>query len=406
MSLVRFVAWRFMLKGTEKGTFSGMTLFAWLAIGVGVGAMSSLLSVMYGFESALKDRILKAFPHVMVKAAEVGALIDYDEKWTEQIKKIKGVRRVFPYVETEMIVQGDSRALGSVVWGLPKAEWERLANDENSTLTSKSKKPSNKNLPKIVLGSELAYRVDASNGGELQLLSPLGRTGPMGLIPQSEVVEVSGIYSSGHYDFDQQYAFLELGDAQDLLKKGNRITGWQVWGDDVEDADALEIAIAKILPTEWEAQSWTKFNSALFQSLRLEQYAMFSILSFAIIIAVMNIVITLMMHVSHKKKNIGILRAIGASTAQVRRIFIWQGAFLGGVGLCIGAALTVLILVYIKYFSSYQLPDIYYDRSIPIEIRPLSMVLIYVVATVMIYIATLYPSWRAAKLDPIEAIRE
>lgn len=402
MSLVRFVAWRFMLKGTEKGTFSGMTVFAWIAIGFGVGAMSSLLSIMYGFESALKDRILKAFPHVMVRSPQVGNLVDYDPSWTEKLKNIRGAVRVVPYLETEMIVQGDSRALGGVVWGLPKEDLSKMAGS-----VTKGSAPADKSkIPQVVLGSELSYRVDASAGSRIQLMSPLDRGGAMGLVPHSEVFEVSGIFSSGHYDFDQQYVFLELEDAQDLVRRGNKITGWQVWGKDVEDADELAAAIGKVIPSSLEAQSWTKFNAALFYSLKLEQYAMFTILSFAILIAVMNIAITLMMNVAQKKKNIGILRAIGASKSQVRRIFIWQGAFLGGVGLSLGAGLTILFLVCVKFLSPYQLPEIYYDRSIPVEIRPLSLLLIYVVATILIFLATLYPSAKATKLDPVEAIRE
>jgi lipoprotein-releasing system permease protein len=401
MPLVRWVAWRFMLKGTERGTFSAMTLFAWLAIGVGVGAMGSLLSVMYGFETTLRERVLTAYPHILVRARDLNRGIAESAKWNDFFSKVPGVRRAVPYLESEMIVQGDRRASGVVVWGVPNSEFaairERIAGEVPS---------SNSKLPQLVMGSELAHRLDANVSSTVRILSPLEKSGALGALPQSEIYQVSGLYTSGHLDFDEQYVFLELSDAQALLRKEKTITGWHLWTDSAEAGEKLQPKIASLIPAEWEAQSWSMFNAALFHSLRLEQYSMSTILSFAILIAVMNIVITLTMHANHKRKNIGILRALGASRSQVRRIFIWQGAFLGGIGLCIGGLLTLLIIVYLRYLSPFQLPAFYYDRSIPIEVRPFSMLVIYVVATLLIFLATLYPSHKAASLDPIEAIRE
>ncbi len=402
MNVVRWVAWRFMLKGTEKGTFSAMTFFAWLAIGVGIGAMSSLLSVMYGFESTLRDRVLTAYPHLMIKPVDGSSFISKYEPWTETFQKIPGIVRAVPYLESEMIVQSDRRAIGAVVWGVPPQEFVAMGDKlvEGRAPSKKSK------LPQLVVGSELSYRLDADVGSQVRIMSPLERTGVMGTMPQSETYEVSGLYKSGHYDFDEQYLFLDLSDAQYLLKKGNSISGWHLWATSADEGQRLKAKVAALLPADWTVQSWTEFNSALFHSLKLEQYSMFTILSFAILIAVMNIVITLMMHANHKRKNIGILRAIGASAGQVRNIFIWQGAFLGGIGLLLGAFLTVVILSYLKFFSTFQLPAFYYDRSIPVEIRPMALVLIYAVAVVLIFLATLYPAQKASTLDPIEAIRE
>jgi lipoprotein-releasing system permease protein len=379
-----------------------MTLFAWLAIAVGVWAMVSFLSIMFGFETSLKERVLKAYPHVMVKRKRGSAPIAGYDEWTRKLGQISGVTKVVPYAEAEMIVQSDRRTLGGIVWGMPVENLDRFRGD---MVEGKLPNPASK-TPQVVLGRELAHRLGLETGGELRLVSPTQMRGAMGLVPQSQVFQVSGLYASGHYEFDQQYVFLILEDAQDLLKWKGAISGWHLWTDTLERAEQAQKDIEPLLPPEWEAESWTRFNEALFSSLKLEQYAMFAILSFAILIAVMNIVITLMMHVTHKRRNIGILRALGASKAQIKRVFFWQGAYLGLVGLALGAAFTVVFLLYLRFFSTYLLPEIYYDRTVPIELRPGPVILIYVVATVMIFLATLVPSSRAAAIDPIEAIRE
>lgn len=402
MSTIRAIAWRFMMKGTEKGHFSLLTFFSWIAIGVGVAAMAGLLSVMYGFENSLKTKVLNAYPHIIISPKEGSLPIKDDNQLLNQIKSQTGVVKVVPYIEREMIFQSQTRALGGVVWGLKQEDFDRV----KKGLVEGNLPKVNSALPELVMGRELAHRLNIDPGDEIKIISPIAKTGVMGAIPKSEVFKVSGLYASGHYEFDEQYLYMDMADAQDLMDWESSISGYHVWTPAFKNADSVQKTLSPILPSNLKAESWSVFNAALFESLKLEQYCMSTILSFAILIAVMNIVITLMMHVTHKRKNIGILRAIGASKDQIQNIFIWQGTWMGIVGLSLGAILTTLFIVYVKYFSSYQLPDIYYDRSIPIELRPMSFVFIFGGAIVFIYLATIFPSRRASKLDPIEAIRE
>lgn len=402
MVFERFTSMRFMMKGTDKGTFSPMTLFSWAAIAIGIGAMCSLLSVMYGFEHELKARVLNAYPHVMVKSKVRSEPIKNYEAILSEIQRLPELERVTPYIEAEMVLQSDYRTLGGVVWGVNEIELKRLSKNVSQGVAPSQ----DSRVSEALLGSELAERLGIAIGQKLKLISPIQKSGPMGMLPDSQTFLVSGTYTSGHYEFDQGYLFVPLEEAQDLVRIGNAITGFQIWAKNIDDADKLSHRIHALLPENLESQSWTEFNSALFSSLKMEQFAMFAILSFAILIAVMNLVITLMMNASNKKKHIGILRALGASAEQIRKVFLYQGAWMGLVGILMGTILFVGFVVYVKYFSTFQLPEFYYDRSIPVELRPIPIFCVYFVASALIFFATLLPAVRASRLDPIEAIRE
>lgn len=402
MKIVRSIAWRFMMKGTEKGHFSLLTLFSWLAIGVGIAAMCGLLSVMYGFESSLKSKVLNAYPHIIVSPAEGGNSIEDDPQVLKKISTHRRVTRTVPFIEREMILQSRTRSLGGVIWGLTLKDFDRV----QKGIVEGEIPRENSEVPEVVLGRELAHRLNLNIGEKVKVISPTTKVGLMGSVPKSETFKVSGFYVSGHYEFDEQYLYMLKEDAQDLLGWNKKISGYHLWTSKMDDADSVQMSLSLVLSSDLKAESWSVFNAALFQSLKLEQYCMSTILSFAILIAVMNIVITLMMHVTHKRKNIGILRALGASKAQIQSIFVWQGTWMGIVGLSLGAVLTLLFIIYVKYLSKYQLPEIYYDRTIPIDIRPISFLVIFISAVGFIYLATLFPAKKAAKLDPIEAIRE
>jgi lipoprotein-releasing system permease protein len=247
-----------MWKGTEEGKLSPMTVFGWLALGIGVWAMGSLLSVMYGFEGALKERVLTAYPHVLVRP-KVGSVpvVNYKDL-TSKIEKVEGVIRVTPYIEVEMILESEFRSLGAVIQGLPQAEIQR----KKATLKGGDLPDPTSPRAQAIVGNELARRLGLAVGSQIKVISPVETTGPMGLVPKSQVYEVVGIFSSGHYQFDEQYLYVSLEDAQDLLKKGDIITGWQVWGDSYESADSVQKSVSPILPETLEAQSWSVFNAA------------------------------------------------------------------------------------------------------------------------------------------------
>jgi len=396
--LTRSLAWRFMIKSTTKGKLSILTLLSWIAIAVGVGVMGGLLSIMYGLETSLKKSILRSYPHVFIKPKVVSDKINNHQKWTDALQKLPEVSRVVPYVESEMIAQSQNRTLGVVVHGVPKDELERL----NAFLVQ-GKSPLQGKMPQGILGVELAHHLGLQIDETFLLVSPFKRSGAMGVAPEATRFEMSGVFSTGHYDFDKQAIYLSLEEAQFLLQKNTSISGWQIWLKNESDAEDFSSRLVGVLPEPWQAQSWQVFNGALFQSLKLEQIGMAVILGFAILIAALNISITLLMNVNNKKSNIGILRAMGLSSYRVQNIFLWQGVWTGVVGLLGGALLAFIIIFYAQNF--YEFPEIYYVRNVPVEIRPWSLATIYISASFLILIGTLYPAYRASQIHPIEAIR-
>ena len=379
-----------------------MTLFAWAAIGVGVAAVCCLLSVMYGFESALKTRVLTASPHISIEP-KGGQIVLMDDSITHALETAQGVDHVVAFVEREMIAMSEDRSYGVVVRGIRESDFKHwLIGLKAGGIPSLESK-----LPGVVVGSELANQLEVSVGDEIRLLSPTQRSGGIGgQVPRSATFVVSGLYTSGHYEFDHQFLIMLLEDASDLLRVGKSISGWQVWTKDLDDSQKIADQLQTMLPENLVAIHWSEQNAALFQSLKLEQFAMGFILGLAILIAMMNMVITLTTQVTAKRKHIGVFRALGASKQQIKSMFMWQGIWLGVSGIGLAALLITGFIIFVKNFSTFQLPDIYYDRSIPIEVRPLTFFIVFFVAMVFIFLSTQFPSRKAANMDPIEAIRE
>ncbi|MFM8313940.1 MAG: ABC transporter permease, partial [Deltaproteobacteria bacterium] len=267
MAITRNIAWRFMMKGTEKGQFSLMTFFSWTAIGVGVAAMCGLLSVMYGFENSLKTKVLNAYPHIIVSLRDSNGHLFDNPQSVKNLNSQPGVVRVVPFIEREMILQSKTRSLGGVIWGLKQPDFDRV----KKGLVEGELPSEQSQTPEVVMGQELAHRLHLFPGDEVKIISPISKTGLMGAMPKSEIFKVSGLYASGHYEFDEQYIYMQMEDAQDLLGWNQEISGYHVWTPEIEQADAVQKSLEPFIDKTLKAESWSVFNAALFQSLKLEQ---------------------------------------------------------------------------------------------------------------------------------------
>jgi lipoprotein-releasing system permease protein len=256
----------------------------------------------------------------------------------------------------------------------------------------------------IIVGKELAARLGTFVGDTINVISPSGTPGPLGIVPKIRKFEVVGIFDSGMYEYDSTLAYISMATAQDFFNTGDAVTGVEVKVDDIFAADRIAKEIEEALGFPYWARDWMKLNKNLFSALQLEKMMMFIILILIILVASFNIIGTLTMIVVEKSREIAILKAMGATRREVMRIFMVDGLVIGGVGTAIGIPLGLVVCYLLQSF--YTLPsDIYYISHLPIRIQPLDILVISLSAVAISFIATLYPSWQAARLNPSEALR-
>jgi lipoprotein-releasing system permease protein len=261
----------------------------------------------------------------------------------------------------------------------------------------------------ILIGRELTYILGVQPLSKVKLISPFGRVTPLGnRAPLNRVFTVAGTFQANYYDFDTKVAFTTLEEAQDLLGMNqDEISLIEVYVDDIYKAGEIKSAIISAIDGEsYWGRDWMQMNMSLFSALKLEQTAMFVILTLIILVAAFNIASTLIMMVTEKTRDIAILKAMGATSGQVRRIFTVQGLIVGTVGTLGGLVVGVVLCLLLKRYEFITLPpEIYLMSTLPVEIRPLQILAITIVSMSISYLATLYPSHQAAKLDPVEALR-
>ncbi|MDP2991862.1 MAG: FtsX-like permease family protein, partial [Deltaproteobacteria bacterium] len=260
--------------------------------------------------------------------------------------------------------------------------------------------------PGIIIGRELAKNLGVIRGDRVQLMSPTGMITPVGVIPRMEAFKIVGIFDCGMFEYDSSMAFISLRAAQSLLGLGNRITGLEVKVADIYKADQVAAAINNTLGYPYWTRDWMKMNKNLFSALKLEKIAMFIILALIVLVAAFNIVSTLIMVVMEKNKDIAILKSMGATRKSIMKIFVMEGVIVGFTGTILGVIGGFGLTSLLKKYKFIKLPsDVYYISTLPVKVEALDVALISLAAIVISFLATLYPSWQASRLEPATALR-
>jgi lipoprotein-releasing system permease protein len=404
------IALRYLRARRQESFVSVISGFSLVGIALGVATLIIVMAVMNGFRHELLSRILGLNGHLTVQAS-IGTLTNFDAM-AARVRAVKSVTRVAPIVDGQVMATENGIASGVIVRGMRR--------DDLKTLTTVSKSLSDGALAhfdggdSVIVGARLADRMRIVPGGKITLIAPRGNVTPFGVTPRVKTYTVAGTFRIGMSEYDQTFVFMPLTEAQLYFNMGASVNGLEVMMQDPDRVNELVEPIQRAAGPYARIITWQDMNSSLFSALEVERNVMFLILTLIILVAALNIVSGLIMLVKDKSPDIAILRTMGAPRGAVMRVFLIAGASIGVFGTLAGFIIGVVFCLNIETIrqalsalTGTQLfnPEIYFLSRMPAEMDPAEVISVVVMALALSFLATLYPSWRAARLDPVEALR-
>ena len=400
-----FIALRYLKSRKRHRGISFNTVISTGGVALGVMALLVVLSVMSGFHEDLRKKILGVNAHIVVLNYTGGI-----ENHEEVIKKLRVLPRVTgasPFVLGQVMVSKGDKAHGVYLRGIdPVYEDQTTSLREHMKEGSLDLLSSDSTPPGIILGGELSNILGTYVGDTVNVISPVQEIGPLGMLPRVRKFRVVGTFEVGMYEYDTNLVLTSLESAQRFFRTGTSITGIELRIDDIYKAPEVREEVQKVLGPSFYAKDWMQMNRNLFSALKLEKYTMFVILTLIILVASFNIVSTLTMNVIEKEREIAILKAMGATNRGIMSIFVLQGFLIGLVGTTIGVICGYLLGYLLNTYEIIKLPaDVYYLSHLPVKMKVSDFVAVSFSAICISFLATIYPAYQAARLDPVEPLR-
>jgi lipoprotein-releasing system permease protein len=398
---------RYMKAKRKQAFISVISAFSVLGVMLGVMTLIIVLGVMNGFERDLTEKILGTVSHLVVMSYSNRTVTGWD-RIMDKIQAFDGVKATTPYIYGQAMISSRGRVRGVIVRGIDVNTAGKVVSlprylqsgslEDLTTIAD--------GLPGVIIGKELATSNSVGVGDVIQLISPQGKRTPIGAVPRVQNFRVLGTFKSGMYEFDANLVYMDLSQAQRFFEMADGVTGIEIALTDIYAAPKLANRIEKILGTPFWTRTWNDMYRNLFSALKLEKLAMFIILTFIVLVAAFNIIISLIMLVMEKSRDIAILKALGATSRRILRVFIVQGMIVGVVGTVLGAVAGLVGSALLAKYQIIELPsDVYTISSLPVAVELSDVLIICCVALTICFLATIYPSLRAARLEPVEALR-
>jgi len=416
-----FVGLRYLRAKRRNRTISLNTVVSIAGITLGVAALIGTVGIMTGFKEDIQAKILGTTAHIIVQDRIKDSMSDYDPV-TKQVATVPGVVAATPFVLKQVLLTTQTGVQGIVIRGIDPqregmvtelaknlstgqlADLSRPVKVRQSPVDDPTSPAVETEKPGIILGKELALRLGVFVGDTVNVVSPVGPISAIGMVPKIRTFALVALFQSGMYEYDSSLAYIDLAEAQKFFSMGQTVTGIEIKVTDVFRAAETAHSVEQSLGFAYGARDWMQMNRNLFSALKLEKTMMFLLLVLITIVASFNIISTLTMIVTEKQKEIAILKAMGATRKSIRRIFMLNGLIIGLSGTAIGIPLGYAFLWLIQTFWTFD-PTVYYISRIPVHVQAMDVFLVAGSAIVISFVATVYPSLQAAKLEPVAALR-
>ena len=417
------IALRYLRARRKESFISVISLFSLLGIMLGVATLIVVMAVLNGFRAELLDKILGFSGHATIYRRDVTPIPDFKELQA-RLEKIDGVKRVVSLVEGQAMASSLKSSTGALVRGISENDISKIPSLNNKDLITAVQTPgvpdalaSFKGFEKsegIAIGERMAWRHQLGLGSMLTIISPNGPESVMGTTPRIRDFMVVAIFKIGMSEYDENIIYMPLADAQEYFVSEEGVTALEVMVEDPDGIDTIKIQLAESIGPELYLQTWKDRNQAFYNALAVERNVMFLVLTMIILVAALNIISGLIMLVKDKGHDIAILRTMGATRGAIQRVFFITGAAIGVIGTLMGLLLGTVICLnvesirkFVEWLSGVDPfnAEIYYLAQLPADMDAVQMFWITMMSLGLSFLATLYPSWRAAKLDPVEALR-
>ena len=407
----RMVARRYLLPGKGEGFIFLVATISLIAVALGVAALIIVMSVMNGFRAELFDKIVGLNGHAVVQGYD-GRLSNW-QQIADAANKTPGVTSALPLIEQPLMASANGRVEGVLVRGMRIGDI--LSNKTiTSNVTAGDLRSVTPGSGKVAIGSRLAEALGAYPGSEISLISPEGRSTVIGTVPRIVTYTVGAIFEVGIYDYDKAFVILPMQDAQTLLMMGDQVGIVEIQTSEPDKVEQILAPLQPVIRGKGVIVDWRQMNSALFEALEVERVAMFIVLSLIVLVAVFNILSSLIMLVRAKTRDIAILRTMGASRRGMMKVFVTVGVTIGTLGIVLGIILGAIFLFFrqgvvdaIQAITGQNLwdPSVRFLSDLPAKTDPFEVTAIVLTALILSFLSTLYPAWKAASTDPVQVLR-